>query len=117
MIAAAADPAHWDRLLIAPTAPPLTQRELVAAYAEAAGVPAPKVVGTPGWALHGVGLVHRDTRELAEMSYQFTAPFVLDSSATERRLGLSPTPTEVGVERTIAAARAAASNQDGRRLV
>jgi nucleoside-diphosphate-sugar epimerase len=105
MIAAADDEAHWNSLLVAPTAPPLTQRQLVAAYAEAAGLPAPKVVGMPTWMLRTVGLVSREVRELAEMSYQFTAPFVVDSSATERRLGLSPTPLETGVARTIAAAR------------
>ncbi|SFC84984.1 Nucleoside-diphosphate-sugar epimerase [Nocardioides terrae] len=105
MIAAADDQTQWNSFLMAPTAPPRTQREMVAAYAEAAGVRAPKVVGTPGWALRAVGLVHRDTREIAEMSYQFTAPFVVDSSATEQRLGLAPTPLEKGVAQTIAAAR------------
>lgn len=105
MIAAADDRSHWDSFLMAPTAAPLTQRELVTAYAEAAGVAAPKVVGMPTWLLRGVGLAHRDTREIAEMSYQFTAPFVVDSSATEQRLGLAPTPIEKGVAATIAAAR------------
>jgi nucleoside-diphosphate-sugar epimerase len=41
-------------------------------------------------------------RELAETSYMFTRPFVLDSSASEQRLGLSPTPLEAGLAETVA---------------
>ena len=41
-------------------------------------------------------------RELAETSYMFTAPFVMDSSASEERLGLSPTPTTDGLATTVA---------------
>lgn len=106
MIVAAADTSLWNSLLLAPTAAPLTQRELVRAYADAAGVRPPRVVGMPGAMLRALGLVHRPTREIAEMAYQFDAPFVLDSSASERRLGLAPTPMREGVARTIAAALA-----------
>ena len=35
------------------------------------------------------------------MSFQFTAPFVLDSSRSEARLGLKPTPFDVAVEETV----------------
>jgi len=102
MIRAADDQRLWNAFLLAPTAPAVSQRELVATYAEAAGVPAPAVHGVPGWALRAVGAVHRDTRELAEMSYQFTRPFVLDSSASEERLGLRPTSLTDGARDTVA---------------
>ena len=36
------------------------------------------------------GVVSREMRELAETSYMFARPFVLDSSASEQRLGLTP---------------------------
>jgi hypothetical protein len=36
------------------------------------------------------------------MMYQFTAPFVVDSSRIEREFGLSATPIPVAIERTIA---------------
>ena len=32
----------------------------------------------------------------------FTRPFVLDSSASEERLGLSPTPMGTGIKETVA---------------
>ncbi len=54
------------------------------------------------WVLRASGLVSREMRELAETSYMFTAPFVLDSTASEERLGLAPTPMAEGVARTVA---------------
>ena len=102
MIRAARDTTLWNSVLHAPTAAPLTQRQLVTQYAEAAGVPVPKVATIPAGLLRAVGVVHRDTREMAEMSYQFTRPFVLDSSASEARLGLAPTPLAEGIGATVA---------------
>ncbi|WP_344045458.1 NAD-dependent epimerase/dehydratase family protein [Nocardioides panacihumi] len=101
MIAAADAEALWNSFLLAPTAAPLSQRELVAAYAGAAGVAAPAVRGIPTWMLKAIGLVHRDTRELAEMSYQFARPFVIDSSLSQQRLGLEPTPIAAGARATV----------------
>jgi nucleoside-diphosphate-sugar epimerase len=102
MIAAAARPDLWDDVLHAPTAPPVTQRRLVEMVAAAAGVPVPRTSAIPVRALDVVGLVSRDTRELAETGYMFARPFVLDSSASERRLGLTPTSLEAGVAATVA---------------
>ncbi len=47
-----------------------------------------------------MGLV--DMRELAETSYQFTAPFVMSSAHSEQLLGLAPTPFEQQVKETVA---------------
>jgi len=102
MIRAADDQSLWSSFLLAPTAAPVTQRELAGMYAAAAGLAAPRLSGIPGWALRGAGVVHRGTREMAEMAFQFERPFVLDSSVSEARLGLAATPLEVGVAATIA---------------
>lgn len=102
MIRAAEDQGLWNTLLLAPSAAPVSQRQLVATYAAAAGVPAPAVHGIPAAVLRTMGLVHRDTRELAEMSYQFARPFVVDSSASEKVLSLQPTPLEAGARETVA---------------
>lgn len=102
MIRAAGDPDLWDGVWHAPTAAPVTQRQLVEAFAAAAGVPVPRSGVIPARLLRAVGLVHGDTRELAELSYQFTRPFVLDSRRSEERLGLRPTPFDTAVEETVA---------------
>jgi len=101
MIRAAADDSLWGSVLHAPTAPPVTQRELIAAFATAAGVPMPRTGAIPAGLLRLIGMVHGDTRELAEMSFQFTGPFVLDSSRSEKLLGLKPTAFEVAVQETV----------------
>lgn len=98
-------PAAPDRLLFAPTNAPRTQRELVTAYAAAAGRPAPKIAPVPSWLLRAMGTVHAGTRGLAEMLYQFARPFTMDSSAGEAELGLAPTPWDTAVAETVAAFR------------
>jgi nucleoside-diphosphate-sugar epimerase len=101
MITAAQNPAMWNRVLHAPTNPALTQRELAAAFADAAGVPRPKVGTLPGWLLRTVGLVSADIRELGETLYQFQRPFVMDSGASEAALDLRPTPLAAAATATV----------------
>lgn len=92
MIKAAQTPSLWNRVLHAPTSPAPTQRQLAVAFADAAGLPSPKVGVLPGWLLRAVGVFSADVRELAEMLYQFQRPFVMSSAASEAALGLGPTP-------------------------
>ncbi|CUR60813.1 NAD dependent epimerase/dehydratase family protein [metagenome] len=102
MIVAAGREDLWNSFLHAPTAPALTQRRLVELIAESAGVAVPRMSAIPGAVLRLSGRVSRDMRELAETSYMFTAPFVLDSGASEQRLGLAPTPLAEGIAATVA---------------
>ncbi|WP_284975181.1 NAD-dependent epimerase/dehydratase family protein [Arthrobacter sp. efr-133-TYG-104] len=102
MIAAAQRPGLWNSVLHAPTGPAVTQREMAAAYAQAAGVSAPKVSAVPAWALRGLGLFSTDMRELAEMLYQFERPFVMDSTESQRLLGQEPTPLAEAAAATVA---------------
>ncbi len=101
MIRAAATPELWNSVLHAPSAPAVTQRELVQTFADAAAVPRPKMGTIPAWALRATGVFSEQSRELAETAYMFTDPFVLDSSLSEERLGLSPTPLDVGAKATV----------------
>lgn len=102
MIRAAQTQALWNRVWHAPTGPAVTQRRLAAAFAEAGGVPAPKMGAVPGWALRAMGLFSGGTRELAEMLYQFERPFVMDSHVSEAALGLHPTPLPEAAAATVA---------------
>lgn len=92
MIAAAGSRRAWNSVLHAPTGPAVTQRDMAGAFARAAGAPAPRVGTIPGWLVRGAGPVSSGMRELAEMLYQFEAPFVMSSARTEALLGLRPTP-------------------------
>jgi nucleoside-diphosphate-sugar epimerase len=101
MIGAAAKPGLWNRVLHAPTNPPLTQRQIAEALAAAAGMPSANVHAVPGWVLRTLGLFSADIRELGEMLYQFERPFVMDSAASEEQLGLHPTPLGVAAKATV----------------
>lgn len=101
MIAAAGLPRTPDRVLHAPTLPPLTQRHLVGAFARAAGVSAPKLTGTPGRVVRTLGVVMPSMRELGEMTYQFDRPFIMDSTVSEQALRLTPTPLETATTETV----------------
>lgn len=101
MIAAAHNPQLWNSVLHAPTGPALTQRAIAGAFAEAADVSTPTVTVLPAWVLDAVGKVHTGTRELAEMNYQFTHPFVMNSETSEKLLGLSPTPLDQAAGETV----------------
>ena len=102
MIRAAATPELWNSFLHAPTAPPVTQRQLIEQVAATAGVKVPRMSALPIWAMRTIGLLSRSTKELAETGYMFDRPFVLDSSASEARLDLSPTPMEIGLKESVA---------------
>ncbi|NYE37404.1 nucleoside-diphosphate-sugar epimerase [Nocardioides cavernae] len=102
MVVAAGREDLWNSFLHAPTAPALTQRQLVERTAAAGGVPVPRMSTIPMWALRSVALVHGGTREMTETAYMFTDPFVVDSSASEARLGLSPTSLDAGLAATVA---------------
>lgn len=102
MIAAAQKPELWNRVLHAPTGPAVTQRHMAEAHAAAAGLSAPKVSAVPGWVLRVAGAFSTDMRELAELLYQFERPFVMDSSESQRLLGLEPTPLPEAAAATVA---------------
>ncbi|GAB1640370.1 NAD-dependent epimerase/dehydratase family protein [Krasilnikovia sp. MM14-A1259] len=95
----------------APSAAPVTVRELARQYCALTGA-APITVRTmPRFVMRTAGMVVPMARELAEMDYQFYAPFVLDSDLTQRTFGLAPTPVEVAVRETAEAAEATAARR------
>lgn len=89
------------RVWIAPHAPARTARQMVAMAADAAGVE-PKARGMGPLMMRLGGLFIPQARASVEMMYQFMAPFEVDSGRIERELGLTPTPLQEGLARTVA---------------
>jgi nucleoside-diphosphate-sugar epimerase len=89
-----------------PNAPAETTRQVVARVAEHIGAPI-RVKVAPRLLLRALGVVNPTIRELDEMLYEFTQPFVIDGSKATRRLGLEPTPIDDAVAQTVAWFRAA----------
>ncbi len=106
LVAVAADERMHGKAWLVPTAAPRTQREALTDIATAAGMPAPRVSVLGPRAMRTLGIVVPMLRELAGTAYQFTAPFVLDSSTTQRLVGWGPQDWGETIERVVASARA-----------
>jgi nucleoside-diphosphate-sugar epimerase len=91
LVTVAADERAWGQAWLVPTTPALTIRQLAQRFAAAVGAPAPKLSTIPYPVMWTVGLFSAMVRELRTTRYQFTHPFVIDSSVTERTFDLRPT--------------------------
>jgi nucleoside-diphosphate-sugar epimerase len=84
-----------------PNAPTQTTRQVVQMVADQAGVPLRFRVAMP-WLLRVVGLFNPIVREIAEMSYAFTEPYIVDDSRFIQTFGNIATPFAEGIEETLA---------------
>ena len=100
LAAVAFDPASWGQVWHAVSAAPSSQRAALNGSLAAIGAAPVKVHGIPAAVLKVSGVAVPMMRELAEMSYIFTRPYVMDSSRTQAALGLVPSPWEDTLRRT-----------------
>ncbi|MFU8852144.1 NAD-dependent epimerase/dehydratase family protein [Micromonospora sp. SL1-18] len=105
LVAAATDERAWGRAWHVPSAPAVPMRDLAARAAALVGAPAPKLARMPYPVLWLGGLADPTARELRETAHQFARPFVMDSAAATRTLGIEPTPLDRAVPETVAALR------------
>jgi nucleoside-diphosphate-sugar epimerase len=84
-----------------PNAPARPTRQIIEMIAEQLGSPV-KVSATPRVVLRLLGLFNPTIRELDEMRYEFTQPFVVDGTKAETLLDLDPTPLDEALAQTIA---------------
>jgi nucleoside-diphosphate-sugar epimerase len=94
LVAVAADERAAGQAWLVPTGPALTLRQLAVRFAEVNGAPRAKVTAIPYPALWATGLFSPLVKELRTTRYQFTRPFVIDSSATTEMFGLTPVPLD-----------------------
>jgi nucleoside-diphosphate-sugar epimerase len=102
VVAVVQDSAAWGRAWHTPSNEPRTIRDVLDDLAQRAGVRRPTVRALPYSALYALGLVSPLMRELRETQYQFRSDFVMDSTAAQRALGLSPTPWDEVIDAIIA---------------
>lgn len=106
LVTVAADERALGQAWLVPTGPALTARQLATRFAEVNGAPAPRLTAIPYPVMWAAGLFSPLIKELRTTRYQFTAPFVLDSSATTEMFGLQPTPLDDALRDTAARLRA-----------
>ena len=78
----------------------VSTRAVLELIASEVGHPVP-VRSVPKLVLRTLGLVNPMMRGLAEMSYEFEQPFVLDSTKYESTFGAASTPLDVAIKETI----------------
>lgn len=100
LVAVAETESALGRVWHAPSNPPRTQAEAVNDVLASVGKPPVTVKAYPRLALRAAGLFDGQLRELRETEYQFTRPYLLDSSAITAELGLAPTPWDEVCRRT-----------------
>lgn len=103
LVAAADHTGEWGRAWHVPSTA-YSRREIAGQVAGLAGVRG-RVRSVPPWLLRGLGVVNPMARELHASSYQFTMPFVVDSTDTERRLAVRATPWPEALAATAASYR------------
>lgn len=101
LVAVADRPDTWGRVWHVPSNAPRTQREALTEVLAAGGYPPVAVRAIPMPVLRGLALVNPLLREIADLSYMWTQPYVLDSSLTQQTLDLAPTPWDEVCRRTL----------------
>ncbi|GAA1600528.1 NAD-dependent epimerase/dehydratase family protein [Actinoplanes couchii] len=109
LVELARDDRAWGRAWHVPSPKAISIRELSNRYCDLTGQPHLTIHKLPRFVMRTAGLAVPMARELAEMDYQFYAPFILDSSTTERTFGLTPTDLDVPLHETAASAKATAA--------
>ncbi|MDQ2655719.1 MAG: hypothetical protein M3Z20_22045, partial [Chloroflexota bacterium] len=85
----------------APAAEPLTGRQFLTLASELAGQPPRPGTYSP-LLIRLAGLFDPVLRELPELAYEFTAPFILDGSRYQAAFGGTPTPHRDALRATLA---------------
>ncbi|KQV76195.1 epimerase [Aeromicrobium sp. Root344] len=92
LIAAAEDETAHGRTWHVPSNPPRTQEQAITEVLASVGNPAVKVSVVPNAAFAALAKVVPLVRELRQLSYQWTKPYVLDDSDARQHFGMEPTP-------------------------
>ncbi|PFG33890.1 NAD-dependent epimerase/dehydratase family protein [Sanguibacter antarcticus] len=95
LVAAGRTESAWGHAWHVPSPEPRSFREVADIFAVAARragpVPEPRVSAIPLWAIAAAGAAVPMMREIHKIGYQFSRSFVMDSTASQHALGLSPT--------------------------
>ena len=88
-----------------PVQPAETTRAVVERFAKALGREIP-ISTVPTWVLRALGVFQPMMREMAEMTYQWKQPYVLDDAKFRKTFDIAPTPWNEAVAETLSWARA-----------
>lgn len=102
MVNVALNPDCYGQVWHAATPPAVSMREMVKLIAQASGMAAPKFRVAPKWLFFMFGMFDRSMKELREVYYQNSEPFVVDSSKYRLRFNEDATPLDQAIRQTLA---------------
>jgi nucleoside-diphosphate-sugar epimerase len=109
LVTLARDERSYGKAWHVPSPEAITIRDLAQRYFTVSGTGPVPLRKLPRWTTRAAGMVWPMGRELAEMDYQFWAPFRLDSTLTEQTFGLAPTDVDVALKEVARDAAATAA--------
>ena len=84
-----------------PTNPPITQTEFIKLIEAEINQPVKAMIAGP-LMTRFLGLFIKEMKEMVEMIFEWTDPYVIDSSKAEKTFGLKPTPFKEAIRETVA---------------
>lgn len=105
LVTLAQDERAWGRAWHVPSPPAVTIRELARRCADAAGLPPVKLIQIPRFVMRTAGVIVPIAREVAEMDYQWYAPFHMDATETADTFGLTATDLDTAIRDQVGAIR------------
>ncbi len=91
----------FGQIWFTPSPAPVTQAELVNMIEREIGKPVKIMLGGPAM-MRFLGLFNPMIRETVEMMYEWTGPFIVDTSKAEKAFGLQGTPLPLALKETVA---------------
>ena len=88
------------QIWFAPSNPPITQREFVKLIEAHLGKPVKFMLGGP-LMMRMIGFFNKNIAETVEMMYEWTNPYVVDTSKAENTFGLKATPLKQAMAETL----------------
>ncbi|MCY9782845.1 NAD-dependent epimerase/dehydratase family protein [Nocardiopsis sp. EMB25] len=101
LIMAGTDERSFGRAWHVPSNPPVSARHMAEEIGRIAGLDTVNVSVMPRWLVRALGVASPTLREMEEVRYQFTRPFVVDSTDFQETFGLAPTPLETTLKETV----------------
>ncbi|GAB2529229.1 NAD-dependent epimerase/dehydratase family protein [Paramicrobacterium agarici] len=105
LVAAALDASSHGRIWHVPSNAPRTQRETLNDVFDAAGITRVPVRGIPQSVLTAASVFSPFLREVRQLRYEWTRPYVLDDRAAREHFGIEPTPWDEVCLRTASVTR------------
>jgi len=92
--------AAFGQVWFTPSNPPVTQKELIGMLEDELGHPVRTMVAGAGM-MRFLGLFNREMAETVEMMYEWTGPFVVDTTKAEKAFGWKATPLKDALHATL----------------